>query len=286
VSYWLLQTLNGVAFGSLLFLVAAGFSLIFGLMRIPNLSHGALFMLGAYIGAAELAEGVNFWLAALVSAASIALIGGLVERVLLRRLSSNENAQVLATIGITFIISDLVIGIWGGNPYSLPAPATLRQSVEFSGFLFPLYRLVIIVIALGIAVLLWVTIDKTRVGAMLRAGVDDAQMARGVGIPVFSLFTLVFCVGAGLAGLGGVLAGLILSPYPGLDMDILPLALIVVILGGVGSVLGALVGSFVIGLLYTFGQAMLPDLAYVVLFTPMVFVLVVRPRGLFGRVAA
>ncbi|MCC6776103.1 MAG: branched-chain amino acid ABC transporter permease [Hyphomicrobiales bacterium] len=285
MSFWLLQTLNGLAFGSLLFLLSAGFSLIFGLVRIPNLSHGGLFMLGAYLGIACLAAGANFWVAAAVASGVTALLGGAIERWLLRRLGTNEFAQVLATIGITFIISDVAIAIWGGDPLSLSAPEPFRRSVEIAGFVFPLYRLVICVVALVVAGLLWLAIDKTRIGAMLRAGVDDPQMARGIGIPVLSLFTLIFCIGAGLAGLGGVLAGPILSAYPGLDMDMLPLALIVVIFGGVGSLLGAFTGSYIIGLLYTLSQTLLPDLAYVVLFVPMVLVLAVRPRGLFGRVA-
>ncbi len=285
MAFWLIQALNGLAFGGVLFLLSAGFSLIFGLMRIPNLSHGGLFMLGAYLGVTVLDAGGNFWLAALAGAAGAVLVGLVIERGILRRLGSNENAQVLATIGVTFIIADVAIGIWGGHPYSLAAPAGLRRSVEMAGFMFPLYRLAIVIIAVILAGLLWLAIDRTRVGAMLRAGVDDPQMARGVGIPVFSLFTLVFCLGAGLAGLGGVLAGPILSAYPGLDMDMLPLALIVVIFGGVGSLLGAFAGSFLIGLLYTFSQVLLPDLAYVILFVPMVLMLAIRPRGLFGRVA-
>ena len=285
MSFWLLQTLNSLAFGAVLFLLSSGFSLIFGLMRIPNLSHGGLFMLGAYIGVGVLAKGAGFWLAAIAGGICTALLGGLIERFLLRRLASNENAQVLATIGITFIIADFAVAVWGGDPHSLPPPPALQSSIAVAGFTFPAYRMAIIAAALVIAGVLWLTIEKTRVGAMLRAGVDDPQMARGLGIPVFRLFTAVFCLGAGLAGLGGVLAGPILSAYPGLDMDMLPLALIVVTFGGVGSLSGALLGSLLIGLLYTFSQALLPDLAYVILFIPMVLVLVLRPRGLMGRVA-
>lgn len=286
MSFWLLQCLNGLAFGGVLFLLSAGFSIIFGLMRIPNLSHGGLFMLGAYVAASTLAGGGGFWLAVLAGTAVTALLGVGIERGLLRRLAANENAQVLATIGVTFIIADVAVALWGGDPRSIAPPLALRASIEIAGFVFPAYRLAIVAIAVAIAALLWAAIERSRVGAMLRAGVDDAQMARGVGIPVFRLFTLVFAVGAGLAGLGGALAGPILSAYPGLDTDMLPLALIVVIFGGVGSLLGAFVGSFALGLLYTFAQALLPDLAYVILFVPMVIVLAARPRGLFGRVAA
>ncbi len=285
MSFWLLQTLNALAFGALLFLLAAGFSLIFGLMRIPNLSHGGLFMLGAYIGVVLLGMGWNFWWAALGCAVVMGVLGALGERLLLRRLAGDENAQVLATFGLTFIIADVAIAMWGGNPRTLLPPEGLRTSIQAFGVTFPAYRVAIVFIAIAVALTLWLVIDRTRIGAMLRAGVDDPQMARGVGIPVSALFTGVFALGAALAGVGGVLAGPILSVYPGLDNEMLPLALVVVIFGGVGSLLGAFVGSFVIGLLYVYGQALLPDLAYVILFIPMVIVLAARPRGLFGRVA-
>src|SRR5215203_3292006 len=239
MTLWLTLGVNSLALGGLLFLLSAGFSLIFGLMRIPNLMHGSFFMLGAYLGATFLAKGMNFWLAALASAAAMVVIGGVVERFLLRRLAGQELAQVLLTLGLSFIIADL-----------------------------------------------WVMIDWTRLGAMIRAGVDDAPIARVVGIKVSQLFTLIFCLGAGLAAFGGVIGAPYLSVYPGLDAEMLPLALIVVILGGTGSLLGALVGSFLIGALFNFGQAMLPDLAYVILFLPMLLVLILRPQGLFGKVQA
>jgi branched-chain amino acid transport system permease protein len=164
--------------------------------------------------------------------------------------------------------------------------AALGGAVRAFGFVFPFYRLVVVVIALLVALTLWLGLERTRVGAMIRAGVDDMEMAAGMGLPVSRLFTTVFCLGAALAGMGGVLGGPILSVYPGLDTDMLPLALVVVILGGIGSLLGAFAGSFIIGFVYTFGQTLLPDLAYVILFLPMVLVLVLRPRGLFGTRAA
>ncbi|HSV82856.1 MAG TPA: branched-chain amino acid ABC transporter permease [Ramlibacter sp.] len=286
MAYWSLQAVNSLAFAGVLFLLSVGLSLIFGLMRIPNLSHGGLFMLGAYIGYAVQEAGGSFWMAALAGALGPAVLGVVIERCLLRRLGSNENAQVLATIGITFIISDSVIAMWGGDPHTLAAPKLLSGAAEVAGLTVPLYRLALIAIAAGLAAAIWLVVDRTRLGAMLRAGVDDRQMARGVGIPVYRLFTSVFGIGAALAGLGGVLAGPVLSAYPGLDLDMLPLALLVVILGGVGSLAGAAAGSVLIGFVYTLGQALLPDLAYVVLFLPMVAVLALRPQGLFGRVAA
>ena len=284
MSLWLILAVNSIALGGLLFLLSAGFSLIFGLMRIPNLMHGAFFMLGAYIGVTILARGWNFWIAALVSALVMAVIGGVIERFLLRRLAGELLPQVLMTLGFAFIIADLCLMIWTGDPIQPGTPAHLAGAVQAFGLYFPIYRLVIVGVAVLVAIALWVMVDWTRLGAMIRAGVDDAPIARVVGIKVSQLFTLVFCLGAALAAFAGVMGAPYLSVYPGLDFDMLPLALIVVILGGTGSLLGALVGSFIIGFLYNFGQAMFPDLAYVILFLPMLIILVLRPQGLFGKV--
>src|SRR5215212_2986303 len=286
MTLWLTLGVNSLALGGLLFLLSAGFSLIFGLMRIPNLMHGSFFMLGAYLGTTFLARGLNFWVAALLSAAAMVVIGGLIERFLLRRLAGQELAQVLLTLGLSFIVADLCLMIWTGDPIQPATPPDVRGAVNAFGMFFPIYRLVIVVIAVVSAIPLWIMIDWTRLGAMIGAGVDDAPIARVVGIKVSQLFTLIFCLGAALAAFGGVVGAPYLSVYPGLDAEMLPLALIVVILGGAGSLLGALVGSFLIGFLYNFGQAMFPDLAYVILFLPMLLVLVLRPQGLFGRVVA
>jgi branched-chain amino acid transport system permease protein len=282
--FWIVQTLNSVAFGGLLFLLSSGFSLIFGLMRIPNLAHGAFFMLGAYFGYTLLQLKLTFWLAAVVGGIGVGLIGIVLERVVLRRLAGNEQGQVLVTLGVSFIIADICLLVWTGDPMPLPAPQALRTPLRLGGFAFPSYRLVVLAIALAAALALYLLMERTRLGAMIRAGVDDMEMARGVGIPVSRLFTTVFLLGATLAGIGGALGGPILNAYPGLDTDMLPLALIVVILGGAGSLLGAFVGSFIVGFIYNFGIALVPDLAYFVLFLPMVLVLVLLPQGLFGRV--
>jgi len=283
MTLWLTLAVNSIAFGGLLFLLSAGFSLIFGLMRIPNLMHGSFFMLGAYFGVSLLARDVNFWVAALASGLAMAVIGAAVERFLLRRLAGQELAQVLLTLGLSFIVADLCLMIWTGDPWQPSPPPDLRGALRFAGLFFPIYRLAIVLIAVVVAIALWLLVDWTRLGAMIRAGVDDAPIARVVGIPVSRLFTLVFALGAALAAFGGVIGAPYLSVYPGLDTEMLPLALIVVILGGSGSLLGALLGSFVIGFLYNFGQAMFPDLAYVILFLPMLLVLVLRPQGLFGK---
>jgi branched-chain amino acid transport system permease protein len=274
---------NSFALGGLLFLLSSGFSLIFGLMRIPNLLHGSFFMLGAYFGVTLLARGVNFWIAALASGIAMAIIGGSIERFLLRRLGGQELPQVLLTLGFAFIIGDVCLMIWTGDPWQPATPAHLAGAVQVTGLFFPIFRLVVLGAAVIIAVALWFMVDWTRLGAMIRAGVDDAPIARVVGIKVSQLFTLIFALGAALAAFAGVMGAPILSVYPGLDADMLPLALIVVILGGTGSLLGALVGSFIIGALYNFGPALFPELAYVVLFLPMLLVLVLRPQGLFGR---
>ncbi len=283
MQFWVVQTLNSLALGALLFLLASGFSLIFGLMRIANLTHGAFFMLGAYVGVALLKVLPNLWLAALIGGLVVAAMGGVLERLLLRKLAGNPLGQVLVTLGVAFIIADACLVIWGGDPIPVPTPPGLQQPLRIAGFAFPSYRLVVVGIAFVTAILLYLLMERTRLGAMIRAGVDDMDMARAVGIPVSRLFTTVFCLGAALAGAGGIIGGPMLSAYPGLDGDMLPLALIVVILGGVGSLVGAFVGSFAIGFIYTFGIALAPDLAYVILFLPMILVIAFRPRGLFGR---
>ena len=284
MSQFLTLAVNSISYGGLLFLLSAGFSLIFGLMRIPNLMHGSFFLLGAYFGVTFLNRGLNFWLAALVSAVAMGVIGALIERFLLRRLAGQELAQVLLTLGLSFVVADLCLMVWTGDPWQPATPSGLTGAMVVSGLFFPIFRLVVVLVAVAIAIALWLLVDWTRLGAMIRAGVDDAPIARVVGIKVSQLFTLIFALGAGLAAFGGVMGAPILSVYPGLDGEMLPVALIVVILGGTGSLLGALVGSFVIGFLYNFGQAWFPDLAYVILFLPMVVVLVLRPQGLFGKV--
>jgi branched-chain amino acid transport system permease protein len=283
VQYWIIQTLNSLALGGLLFLLAAGFSLIFGLMRIANLTHGSLYMLGAYVGVTVLRYVPDLWAAALVGGLVMAVLGGLMERFILRALAGNALGQVLVTLGISFIVADFCLVVWGGDPIPVPTPPALQRPLLVGGVAFPTYRLAVLLIAIVTAIALYLLMERTRIGAMIRAGVDDMQMARAVGIPVSRLFTMVFCLGAALAGAGGIIGGPIMSAYPGLDADMLPLALIVVMLGGVGSLLGAFVGSFLIGAVYTFGTALLPDLAYVILFLPMIVVIAFRPRGLFGR---
>ncbi|HEU5196775.1 MAG TPA: branched-chain amino acid ABC transporter permease [Methylomirabilota bacterium] len=282
---WAVLAVNSITLGGLLFLLSAGFSLIFGLMRIPNLTHGSFFMLGAYLASSLIAVGIGFWPAAVLAGLLVAAFGGVVERLILRRLAGAELAQVLVTLGLSFMIADVCLLVWTGDPVRIATPPGLVGATTVGGLGFPTYRLAVSLVAVVFAAGLWALLDRTRLGAMIRAGVDDMAMARVVGIRVSRLFTVVFCLGAWLAAFAGVIGGPILSVYPGLDAEMLPLALVVVILGGSGSLIGSLVGSFVVGFLYNFGQAMFPELAYVVLFLPMLLVLVVRPQGLFGRQA-
>lgn len=286
MSFWLIQSLNSLALGGVLFTLAAGFSLIFGLMRIANLSHGAYFMLGAYVGLSVVDSGHSFFLAMLASIVTIGALGIVVERVILRRLAGNSLSQVLATLGVAFVIADCSLWFWGGDPRPVSAPSFLAGGIEILGLTFPIYRIAVVVFSIVVALGLWVLLEKTKLGVMIRASVDDRQMAQGIGVPATKLFSIVFCLGAALAGLGGIVAAPILSVYPGLDADMLPLALVVVILGGLGSLAGAFIGSFLIGFIYSFGQVLFPDLAYIILFLPMLIILAVRPRGIFGKITA
>ncbi len=280
---WSIQVLNSLAFAGLLFLLSSGYTLVFGLMRIPNMAHGVLFLLGGYVGVTVARAGLPFPVAVLVAGAIVAALGALLERGILRRMAGRETAEVLATIGVALVGANVCLLIWGGDPIQLAAPSSLQGSIRQFGMIFPTYRIFVFGFAAVVAIALYVLIDRTRLGAMIRAAVDDREMARAVGIPVSALFTTVFCLGSFLVGAAGVLATPVLALYPGLDSSMLLFALVVVIIGGSGSLAGAIVGSVIVGALYSFGPAYFPDFSYGVLFLPMAVVLIVRPQGLFGR---
>jgi branched-chain amino acid transport system permease protein len=283
MNFWLIQILNGVSFGMLLFLLAAGLSLIYGLMKILNLTHGSYYMLGGYVGMATVRATDSFLLALVAGGLAVAAIGALMERFFLRRFHLQELPQTLLTFGFLFIFADLALWIWGGNPESMAKPALLAGSSRLGALSYPTYRLFIIAIGAAIALLLWWFQERTRFGAMLRAGVDDEEIARALGINVSMLFTVVFAMGALLAALGGVLAGPIMGVYPGADFEVLLLGFVVVIIGGLGSLKGALVGGLAVGLLDNFGKVFFPEFALFTIFLPMALILAVRPTGLFGR---
>jgi branched-chain amino acid transport system permease protein len=278
-----LQLLNGVTFGALLFLVASGFTLIFGLMRIVNLAQGSLYLLGGYVGLSTVRATGSFWLALLAGAAAVGVAGLIVERGLLRTVRGKPNAEILLTVGLSFVVADLALATWGGDPVTLEAPAGLDGSTTVFGITYPVFRLAVLVLGIVVAVGLWYLLERTRVGAMVRAGVDDRETAAALGINVSAVFTAVFVLGALLAGLAGVVGGAYLSLFPGADAEILTYSLVVVVLGGLGSLRGAIAGSLLVALIYTFGQSLVPDLAYFVLFAPMALILIFRPQGLFGR---
>lgn len=283
MTLWAVHTLNGISFGVLLFLLAAGLSLIYGLMKILNLTHGSYYLLGGYVGLTVIRMTGSFVLAVVVATLAVALIGALMERFFLRRFHLQELPQTLLTFGFLFIFADLALWIWGGNPQTLPKPAAFEHSVRVGELVYPSYRLFLIAVGLLVGAALWWFQEGTRVGAMLRAGVDDEEIARGLGINVSLLFTLVFSLGAFLAALGGVLGGPIIGVYPGADFEVLLLAFVVVIVGGLGSLKGALVGGLLVGLLDNFGKAFFPEFALFAMYVPMAVILVLRPTGIFGR---
>jgi len=225
----------------------------------------------------------SFLFGAAAGVAAVAAVGSGLHRGLLHRFHGRELAQVLLTFGVLFIVADVTVWIWGGNPLSLPKPAFLEGSLRVGTLMFPTYRLLVVAVGVAVAVALWIFQERTPFGAAVRAGVDDEEMARGVGINTPRLFTAVFALGAGLAALGGVIGGPFVGVFPGADFEILLLAMVVVIIGGLGSLRGAFVASLLVGLLDNLGKTLLPDLALFTVFAPMALILAVRPTGLFGQ---
>jgi branched-chain amino acid transport system permease protein len=281
--FWLIQAFNGISYGALLFLVGSGLSLIFGVMRIVNLSHGSYFLLGGYVALSVIWSTGSWLLAIPVAAMAIALIGLAMERIFLRPLGFDPLRQVLLTVGFAFLFQQAALDIWTGNNFDINPPEALTRSVVIGGIYFPLYRMFMIGTGLLIGITLWLVMEKTRMGAVVRATVDDAQMARGVGIDTSRVSMFIFALGAFLAALGGVIGGGFLSVYPGLDFEILPLAFAVVIIGGMGSLGGAAIGALLVGLADNFGKALFPEISYFTLYAPMALILAVKPTGLFGR---
>lgn len=281
-SFWL-QILNGLSFGAVLFFLASGFTLIFGLMRITNLAHGGFYLVGGYIGFSMMRWTGNFAVALLAAGFGVMIIGLLTERVLLRPIRGLASPEVLLTIGLTFVLSDLSLAVWGGDPTPVPVPTFLQGPLRIGDFAYPRYRLFVIVIAIVVAAILFYIEKRTRVGAIVRAGVDDRETVAALGINIKAVFTGVFLVGAFLAGFAGVIGGGFLTLLPGQDFEILLFALAVVIIGGLGSLPGAVLGAVLVGLLDSFGKALVPELSFFTLFAPMALILVLRPQGLLGR---
>jgi branched-chain amino acid transport system permease protein len=337
--FWIVQAFNGVSYGALLFLIGSGLSLIFGVMRIVNLSHGAYFLWGGYIALSVIHLTGSWALSLPVAALAVALIGLAMERLFLRSegmaylrsglialglgvlislgiargigfgwpqfiisaviatvacyavlqriaivpVDNDVLRQVLLTVGFAYLFQQAALDIWGGNNMDINPPSSLTQSIVVGGVYLPLYRVFMIGVALVIGLGLWLAMEKTRMGAAVRATVDDAQMARGVGIDTNRVSMFIFALGAFLAALGGVIGGAFLGIYPGLDFEMLPLAFAVVIIGGMGSLGGAAIGALAVGLADNFGKALFPEVSYFTLYAPMVLILAIKPTGLFGR---
>jgi len=283
VQFWLIQAFNGISYGALLFLLASGLTLIFGVMRIVNLAHGSYFLLGGYVALSVIWTTGSWLLALPVAALALAVVGMLMERIFLRPLGFDPLRQVLLTIGFAFLFQQAALDIWGGDQLDIAPPDILKESIVVAGIYFPIYRIFMIGMAVIIGALLWLAMEKTRMGAVVRAAVDDAEMARGVGIDTSRVSMFIFALGAFLAALGGAIGGAFLGIYPGLDFVILPIAFAVVIIGGMGSLAGAAVGSLIVGLADNFGKALFPEISYFTLYAPMVLILALKPTGLFGR---
>jgi branched-chain amino acid transport system permease protein len=279
------QALNGATFAALLFIVASGFTLIFGLMRIVNLAHGALYLVGGYIGLVIASRSDSFLLALAGAAIAVAVIGFLTYTLLLRFVGGNVLRQVLLTLGLALVLDDLALVIFGGDAFTVQVPEVLRGPLRIGAMAYPKYRLFLLLFSVLVFIALTLLLRHTRLGALIRAGVDDAEMVDAMGIDIQRVFIYTFMLGSALAGVGGVLGGAFLTLYPTADSDILVFSLAVVIIGGRGSLAGTAIGSLFVGMLATFGQVWFPELAYFVIFGPMALLLAFRPLGLFGHAA-
>jgi branched-chain amino acid transport system permease protein len=281
---FVLTFLNGLTLAALYFLVASGFTLVFGLMRNVNLAHGSLYLFGAYIGY-EIGDRTGSWtLAVLAGFLAAALFGVLLQILVFRRMEGQELRQTLVTIGISIVMADLMLAIWTGLTYQFEPPDWLYGATPLPFIkAYPTIRIMILAVAVVIGVALWLFLNRTRMGMMVRAGVDDRGMLSASGVNVPRVFATTFAVGAGLAGFAGVVGGSALSIAPGEDTRYLLASLIVVIVGGMGSVTGAAIGALLIGLAEQFGLAYSPTYSIVYTFLIMVAVLAVRPQGIMGR---
>ncbi len=281
---FIINLLNGLSYGMVLFLIASGMSVVMGAMNIINLAHGVLYMIGGYVGwTTAIKYGAPFGMALLTGGLAAGLVGLVIERGFLRLLYKQPNEQVLLTFGFVYILTNLSLWVWGGWPRMPFTAKVLSGSIEILGKAYPKARLATIIIGFVLAIVLWWLQDKTRVGAMVRAGMDNKEMAMGLGINMERVFALVFFVASCIAGVAGVLGAQLLGVYNALGFEMLLLALIVIIVGGVGSVQGALLGGILIGVIDAFGRALFPKLAMFTMYLTMIIILLVRPSGLLGR---
>jgi branched-chain amino acid transport system permease protein len=283
-SIYIIQAMHGLVYGMLLFLVASGLTLVFGMMGVLNLAHAAFYMLGAYLAYTVTVYSGNFWLSLIVAPLIVGVLGALIERFLLRKAHRGGHvAELLLTFGVFYVLSELVRLIWGSNPLPVPVPPLLTGDIPFMGMTYPIYRLFILmfsaIILTGMALLL----IRTRLGILVRASVSDGDMVDALGTNVPVLFMGVFGGGAALAALAGVIAAPFLSVFPGMGLDVLLDCFVVIVIGGFGSLFGAFIASLTIGELQSFGILWFPRLAMVFQFLLMAIVLIVRPTGLLGE---
>lgn len=279
-------TLNGLTLASLYFIVASGFTLIFGLMRVVNMAHGALYLLGAYVGYETQAATGSWALAALAGAGAAAVLGALLQVSLFGWMQGQDLRQALVAIGVSIVLADVMLALWGGTTYQIALPDALRSFVALPVVRrYPQSRLALIGVAALIGLGLWLLLARTRLGALIRAGVDDRRMVEALGINMPLVFLGVFAIGGALAGFAGVVGGSVLSIAPGEDARYLLSSLIVVIVGGMGSIPGAAIGALLVGMAETYGLAYTPTYGVMFTFLIMIAVLTVRPRGLLGRPA-
>ncbi len=283
----ILLILSGLTKASLLFIVAAGLSLVFGVLRIINLAHGSFYMIGAFIAASIVMknpEGPSFWLAIAIAPFIVAILGWIIELAVLRRIYRSEHiVQLLATYALILILGDVVRMIWGAEYISISFPQPLTKPVNIMGSYFPSYNLFVIAWAPVIALFLWWFVYKTGIGCLVRAAVSDAEMLDALGINIQRIFSIVFTIGAFLSALGGIIVSPMGSIGLGMDLEILIEAFVVAVIGGLGSFAGALLGSVIIGLMHSFGITIAPRMAMAFIFLAMVIVLVIRPWGIFGE---
>jgi len=281
---YVIQAIHGVVYGMLLFLVASGLTLVFGMMGVLNLAHAGFYMLGAYLAYSVVAWSGNFWLSLILAPIGAGIAGGLVERFLLRKVHQFGHAyELLLTFGVFLALGEVVKWFWGNSPLAVAIPASLTGSFTILGATYPFYRLFILCCGVVVLVFMAALIMKTRIGIIVRAAVSDAEMVGALGTNVPLVFLGVFSMGSALAGLGGVIAGPFLGTNPGMGFDILMDTFVVIVVGGFGSLFGALVASLMIGVLQSYGILVLPKFALVFQFVLMALVLIVRPTGLFGE---
>jgi len=280
IEFLAVQTLNSLVYSMLLFLLALGLSLTFGLLRVVNLAHGAFFLIGAYVGMSTWSVTQSFIAAVVIAPLAGAVLGALLERLWLQRFYARaELDQVILTFGFALVFADVMKMLWGKDIRGVPAPSSVAGSLQMGDFSFPTYRLFLIAVGVALFAATWLAIERTRIGALIRATVSDRAMVSGLGFNVRYLFTAIFAFGTGLAGLGGWLAAPVTGIYPGLDFEVLITTLIVVVVGGLGNITGAFWASLLIGTSETYGKAMLPEIASFIIFGLMAVVLLVRSWG-------